>query len=279
MIGLPVAAVGLLPGHRCGVRKISHLFSHPFPASKPLYTVKITIGYTVNCVASYGDETMTIADRKAREKMYRRNDIINAAEKLFFAKGYDNVSMEDIAKEVELNRATLYLYFKNKETLYLAIVRRAALKLRDLTEGRLNKNEADIYEKVDALGYSLLYFAQFHADYFRAYRDFQMGRFDRLDIDPESEDLKELAELQKDYVALWFKVINDGKSFGIIKRDIDPRLAAVLMMTAFEGIAGMRPALKEEIESWGIDAGSFEWGDFRFFLYDLIGIKKFKQTW
>lgn len=80
---------------------------------------------------------MTIADRKAREKEQRRNDIINAAEKLFFSRSYDNVSMEDIAKEVELNRATLYLYFKNKDALFYAVVLRAVKKLYFITNERL----------------------------------------------------------------------------------------------------------------------------------------------
>ncbi|BDZ69820.1 helix-turn-helix domain-containing protein [Methanobacterium petrolearium] len=64
---------------------------------------------------------MSIRDRREREKEQRRNDIINAAEKLFFAKGYDDVSMNDIATEVELSKATLYLYFDNKEELFLPL--------------------------------------------------------------------------------------------------------------------------------------------------------------
>lgn len=48
--------------------------------------------------------------------------MIDAAEILFFEKGYDNVTMKDIADEVELNRATIYLYFENKEALCFAVI-------------------------------------------------------------------------------------------------------------------------------------------------------------
>ncbi|MCC7557829.1 MAG: TetR/AcrR family transcriptional regulator, partial [Methanobacteriaceae archaeon] len=41
---------------------------------------------------------MSIVERREREKKKRKNDIINAAERLFFSKGYDNVSMNDIAQ-------------------------------------------------------------------------------------------------------------------------------------------------------------------------------------
>jgi TetR/AcrR family transcriptional regulator len=65
---------------------------------------------------------MGIAERKQREKEKRRADILKAAQHLFFSRSFEEVSMDDIAQEVELNKATLYLYFKNKEDLYATIV-------------------------------------------------------------------------------------------------------------------------------------------------------------
>ena len=65
---------------------------------------------------------MTIAERKEREKEQRRMQIISAAEKLFFQSGYDQVSMEEIAREAELSKGTIFFYFKNKEALFITIV-------------------------------------------------------------------------------------------------------------------------------------------------------------
>jgi len=65
---------------------------------------------------------MTVAERKHREKAQRREDILNAAEKLFFSRGYDNVLMDEIANEVDLTKATLYLYFNDKESLFFFLV-------------------------------------------------------------------------------------------------------------------------------------------------------------
>ena len=61
---------------------------------------------------------MGIAERKEREKLQRRLDIINAAEEIFFDKGFDNATMDDIAAKAELSKGTLYLYFNSKEELY-----------------------------------------------------------------------------------------------------------------------------------------------------------------
>ena len=67
---------------------------------------------------------MGITERKKREKEQRKKEILDAAETLFFSREYDNVSMDEIATIAELNKATLYLYFRNKEALFSAIVLR-----------------------------------------------------------------------------------------------------------------------------------------------------------
>src|SRR4030042_5420945 len=57
-----------------------------------------------------------------KEREQRRTYILDTAEKLFYAKSFTGVSMEEIAKEVGLNKATLYLYFENKDHLLFAII-------------------------------------------------------------------------------------------------------------------------------------------------------------
>ena len=65
---------------------------------------------------------MGIIERKEREKLARKTEIINAAEKIFFKKGFENSTMDDIAKEAEFTKKTLYSYFKSKEELYFEIM-------------------------------------------------------------------------------------------------------------------------------------------------------------
>ncbi len=65
--------------------------------------------------------TMGIAERKEREKQVRRRQIMDAAKKVFCAKGFSGATMEDIASQAELSPATLYLYFRNKEELYASL--------------------------------------------------------------------------------------------------------------------------------------------------------------
>jgi len=54
----------------------------------------------------------------------RRHQILNAAEGVFSEKGFDQARMEDIAEETGLSKGTLYLYFKGKDDLIIAILDR-----------------------------------------------------------------------------------------------------------------------------------------------------------
>ena len=67
---------------------------------------------------------------KEIRKQKRYEAIIDAAEKVIFSRGLEDASMDMVAKEAQLGKGTLYLYFKSKNELYRAILYRAFLALR-----------------------------------------------------------------------------------------------------------------------------------------------------
>ena len=64
--------------------------------------------------------------RKERESIRRKNEILDAALKLFSERGFHNVSMQEIASEAEFAIGTLYKFFDTKEDLYKSLVLRLA---------------------------------------------------------------------------------------------------------------------------------------------------------
>ena len=54
----------------------------------------------------------------------RKSQIIAAAEDVFTQKGFDEARMDDIAEETGLSKGTLYLYFKSKDDIIIAILDR-----------------------------------------------------------------------------------------------------------------------------------------------------------
>jgi AcrR family transcriptional regulator len=61
--------------------------------------------------------------RWTRRKQARPAEILDAALKIFAAKGFAAARMDDIAREAGVTKGTIYLYFADKETLFKALVR------------------------------------------------------------------------------------------------------------------------------------------------------------
>ena len=68
----------------------------------------------------------------------KRRQIIDGAGEVFLAKGFDAASMAEIARVAGVSKGTLYVYFKNKEDLFAAIIQRKKSlvfeKLREIVE-------------------------------------------------------------------------------------------------------------------------------------------------
>jgi AcrR family transcriptional regulator len=62
---------------------------------------------------------MTKSDMPKEIAKKREKEIIAAAREVFRKYGYKKTTMVDIAKEIDLNQATLYHYFKNKEEIFI----------------------------------------------------------------------------------------------------------------------------------------------------------------
>jgi AcrR family transcriptional regulator len=84
---------------------------------------------------------MGIQERKDREKEARREEIINAAEKIFFERGLSTSTMDEVATVAELSKGTLYLYYRSKEDLYLAVTLRGMEVMYGLFEKSVSTGE------------------------------------------------------------------------------------------------------------------------------------------
>ncbi len=69
---------------------------------------------------------------------------LRTAEELFKKMGFRAVTMELVAREADVAKATLYSYFKNKDELYLAVCGRMAGILRGAVEAALAKPHASL---------------------------------------------------------------------------------------------------------------------------------------
>ncbi len=81
----------------------------------------------------------TLRELKAREREVRRDLIIDAARKVFGAKTYDKVSMQEIANEAGIAKSSIYTYFQNQEDLFVEAAYRDTTRFINELEARIGR--------------------------------------------------------------------------------------------------------------------------------------------
>lgn len=159
---------------------------------------------------------MCTITRKEKEKLIREKDIIDAAEKVFTVIGYNETSMEAIAKEAQFTRKTIYQYFTDKEDLLLTVIIRGFERLlHNLRNAVVNGKNG--YEKLKHLTNAYFQFYKDSPDtlnlmnYIGYIKPKEENSAKRIEFNQISEQLaQEIA-----------KVIDEGKADGSIRTDFD----------------------------------------------------------
>ena len=175
---------------------------------------------------------MGISERKEREKEHRRNTIVDAAEKVIFSKGLENATMDDIAEKAELSKGTLYLYFKSKEQLYMAIIVRAFSVQNRLFTEAFHSSETGL-EKVKAIGGSYAKFYKDYPNYFNAMMYYELLQIDLKTMDEITQIC--IRDGEKN-LGMLTEAIDIGKNDGSIRKDIDTFDLALLLWSTSNGV-------------------------------------------
>lgn len=182
---------------------------------------------------------MTIADRRERDKQLRRDSIIDAAERFFFTKRFPFTTIDEIAEAAELSKGTIYIYFKNKEEIYVAIVRRGMHFLIELFREAIAKSPTG-KDKVQAIGQALLTFYERHPHHFKALFYQHDGPSCPIpDMDRGGPLIKALIRDSEELHALCAEAIRSGIADGSIPPDIDPVKATVVFVSMILGLVRM----------------------------------------
>ena len=86
---------------------------------------------------------MGVQERREREKQARQDAILEAAREVFFARGLDQTTIDDVAEQAEVSKGTIYLYFQSKEELYISVL----MDGLDILAGQLHALRAEFAEQ------------------------------------------------------------------------------------------------------------------------------------
>lgn len=114
-----------------------------------------------------GFSTVLPAGRKRRgEGHTRREEILQAAKELFLEQGYEATTIRRIADRVGISAPALYLYFRDKDALLLALCDQTFGYLMESID-ELEKTVSDPMERVRRFGEAYVRFGLSHPDEYR----------------------------------------------------------------------------------------------------------------
>lgn len=169
--------------------------------------------------------------RKERLKELHTTCVLEAAEKLFEKKGFDAVSMDEVAFNTGISKSTVYVYFKSKQIIWDSIVcKYMELLLEDA------KKAADGDGSFEDRYYKLCFDI---AEKFEAHPLFCKGTLGKISVDMEQELYKKIYEIGEQTNEEIARFIRSGIEEGMVRKDIDIYPVVIMMWSSISGIISM----------------------------------------
>lgn len=161
-----------------------------------------------------------------KKKTRKKEEIIEAALRLYSIRGFYHTNVRDIAKEADITAPTFYHYFNDKRELFLEAIEYVIKKFKgDSMLAR--KNVADLTER------TIIMFRAFYENYTRIGEILNQLRAGVAINDQWAKE--KLAKVYQELTEGAVKGIQRGISQGHI-RDIDPELLAFFFVTLDEAV-------------------------------------------
>ena len=169
--------------------------------------------------------------RKERLKELHTICVMEAAEKLFEKKGFDAVSMDEVAFNTGISKSTVYVYFKSKQIIWDSIVcKYMELLLEDA------KKAADGDGSFEDRYYKLCFDI---AEKFEAHPLFCKGTLGKISVDMDQEIYKKIYDIGEQTNEEIARFIRSGIEEGVVRKDIDIYPAVIMMWSSISGIISM----------------------------------------
>ncbi|MFC5404621.1 TetR/AcrR family transcriptional regulator [Cohnella soli] len=154
-----------------------------------------------------------------------RNKIIDASVKLFSELGYHRTSMDDIAKEANVAKGTLYYHFTGKGELFETIVTEGFQLLRNQIREVLDENQSPDNQ--------IRSIVRKHCELFLQYSELVHILSNEITNGIETEVLTRIVALKNEYVAFLADILRQGHADGELN-PLHYELAAASMLGMIE---------------------------------------------
>jgi TetR/AcrR family transcriptional repressor of nem operon len=181
----------------------------------------------------------------ARTKDFDENEVLTKAMQIFWHKGYNGTSMQDLVDGLGISRSSLYDTYKDKHTLYIKTLESYQCSASDKFRGIITTTPSakeTIKKILDWVGTDLLNDKQ------------QKGCFmvnAEIEVAPHDAEVnKIICENDRQIEEAFYLIIQKGKDSGEIK---NPQDARALARFIFNTVKGMRVSAKSTTDKTVFD--------------------------
>ena len=168
-------------------------------------------------------EARDAGERKTRSE--RWNELLDAAAQIFFEKGYDGTSLQDIADRVGILKGSIYYYINTKadlrDHLVLQVHEGGIAMIRSLAD-----TPGNAIEKLEAMIAGHIMYVCNNLPHTTVY----LQQFKNVLADPDRKID------QHEYRAVFETVMREGQESGMLLADLEPSFTAQAMMGALNSL-------------------------------------------
>ena len=154
----------------------------------------------------------------------KRHEIMRAAEKLFTRRRFHEITVEDIAREAHVGKGTIYLHFKNKDTLFFQVATSGFDALCELLRRKVPEDAPFESQLSDAC-------VEISGFFDRRRQLLRMIQSEEARISWCRGDVRsEWAERRQRLVAVVAEILDKGRREGKVRKDIAPEVLAHFLL-------------------------------------------------
>ena len=208
--------------------------------------------------------------RKKEPRSVHRENIVSAASTLFMERGIAATSMDDIAKAAGYSKATLYVYFENKEEIVGILVLNSMKKLYDYISSALIQHETT-KARYDFICRGLVQYQEEFPFYFKMVLDKINIDFESKEYLPEERETYQIGEEINEKIK---NFLLSGMEKGDLRNDLDIMPAIFNFWGMLSGIIQLA-SNKEEYIKKSMGLSKIKFLEYGFSLvYHSIAIKE-----
>lgn len=202
-----------------------------------------------------------ISSKREANKAIKKATFLDAAERLFTEKGFENTSVDEVTREAGLSKRTLYQYFQSKEDLFYAVALKGAQLLVAASEEAIHQGK-NALETIRLINLAHLQFYMQHPGLFKVLNN-QPANYENCMSSPHYQEIARIDTIRFSYLA---EIVGAAEQDGSLNPALDKGRAVFFAFFAAFSLLYAFSSTGESVQK----AMGFDETEFLRYSFDLI---------